>query len=469
MGDHVCRIGREDGPMTASSQPSAAGDSSAILIADVRARAAPVVAAVGFLLALQYAYVHFLAVTFNYLGYSSRSVAPEFFYPVVVGTGLLTLALPRSISRASDFMLWASYVLIFAPSITIAHYSTFIESSELARYDAVVASCFLLAVAFVRGAPQLRFYVIGDTRIPVVMIAGISIVTYGILFASTGFHIRLTSLTDVQQLRFGYRDLTQSGGGLIGYLLPPQAYVVNPVVICWGIYRRKPFLVLAGVFGQLILYSIGGHRVAILSPIAILAIYYAFRKQRLPKGALVLYGMLGLVLLQVALSSLNAMSQVTLMIQRLIVFPPPLVAATVGFFDHQSKAHWAYSFMSPFIHYQYSSTPNFLVGASLGNAQNSANSNLLGDGFANLGYPGMVLETVVFAILLWLLDITTARLPVPVVCCILILPAVAFANVSAFTAILTQGVLLAIVISALLPRDGWVGPIADEGVSAPTA
>ena len=418
------------------------------------------VGVVAYLLLVRYAYEHFLVASFSYLGYGLRDVAWVDYLLTLMFAGALALLLPARIDRPSDFMLWATFLFVSAPTMLAAHVTAFLDPSEALRFTLAVGLCTALATLLVRHGPIFDLTVRAHPRVAIVVLTLISTATFGYLAATTGLSIRLTGLTDVQSLRLQYRH--QAAGSVIGYLIPAQAYVVNPAIMAWGLYRRSPLAFPLGVFAQLVLYSVGGHRMAILSPIAVLALYLAFRHRRDLRGVQMVYGLVALVGAHVALASFGLASQFGLMVQRLVILPPALAVATVEFFREREKAYWAYSFLSQIIDYHYSTTPNFLVGAWLGSATSSANSNFIADGFSNLGYAGMLIEVLVFVALLWLLDAAMKGLPMPVVCSILVLPAIAFANVSAFTVILSQGVGLAILIGALLPREGWhvhgVGP-----------
>jgi hypothetical protein len=415
----------------------------------------PYVGAVVYVLLVHYSYVAYLAVTFDYLGFSSRPVDMAIYGLTVALAAALVAALPKQLKRPSDFMLWACYALVVAPTMTAVHYSTFLHTEEIPGFVLAVSVCFIFIATLTRGGPKFSLVVKADPPLGAYALILISMATYGYLFLTAGLQVRFVALADVQELRLAYRE--QAKSGIVGYLIPAQAYVVNPTVIAWGIYRRRGSMIVLGVFGQLLLYSVGGHRMAILSPIAILALVLVFRKRSLVHGRMLLYGPVVLIALHLALARMDVLGEVGLMIQRLIVFPAVLASATVEFFSHHEKAYWAHSFMSPFIEYPYNYTPNFLIGAWLGNPNNSVNVNFLADGYSNLGYTGMAIEAAVFVLSLWLLDATLDGLPMPIACSMLILPAIALANISAFTVILSQGVGVAMILGAVLPRTGWRG------------
>lgn len=443
------------GRLSPRSSPRKRAASAQLLKDDVAGKAPRFLGVLAYALLLHYAYVAFLSPTFNYLGFDARDVEIGYYALTLLAASLMSLLLPERFGRPSDFMLWACYLLVIVPTMTASHYVALLNRPEVPRFVTMIALCFLFAIVLVRRGPRFDLNVQADPRTAAGLVIAVSVGTYAYLWVTTGLQIRLTSLTEVQSLRFAYRD--QAEGSLIGYLIPLQAYVVNPTIMAWGLYRRKSPLVLVGIFGQLVLYSVGGHRMAILSPIAVLGIAFAFKRSSGLRGSVLLYGLTIITGLHVLVDAFFGQNQFGLMVQRLAMFPAALAAATVEFFQPREKAYWAYSFMSPFVDYPYQQTPNFLVGGWLGNPENSANANFLADGYANFGYVGMFIETMVFVVVLWLLDATMRGLPTPVVCSMLVLPAIAFANVNAFTVILSQGIGMAMILGAFLPRTGWTG------------
>ena len=147
-------------------------------------------------------------------------------------------------------------------------------------------------------------------------------------------------------------------------------------------------------------------------------------------------------------------------VDRLLLAPGYLTAAHVMVFQGKPKAEWGYSFMAPFVHYPYKDTPDFIVGrVFFGSAATSANANFFGDGYSNLGYPGMFIEALALVVILWLIDSAGRHLPLPVSALILLVPTLALVNSSVFTSLLTDGYLAAIVIMACLPPGGWGLPL----------
>jgi hypothetical protein len=109
--------------------------------------------------------------------------------------------------------------------------------------------------------------------------------------------------------------------------------------------------------------------------------------------------------------------------------------------------------------------PPDLVGAQFfGRSDTHANANWLADGYANFGYVGMILASLVLIGLLWAIDDATRGLPTGFACLFFVTLANSLTESAILTALLTDGFFAAIVLCALAPRDGWArnGPIVGD-------
>ncbi len=88
-----------------------------------------------------------------------------------------------------------------------------------------------------------------------------------------------------------------------------------------------------------------------------------------------------------------------------------------------------------------------------GSHDNNANVNLFGDGYENARYVGIALECLLLVLLLLVLDRASRGLRARLVLPIVLGPAFELTNSNVFTAMLTQGFILTIVVLAFAPRD----------------
>jgi hypothetical protein len=157
----------------------------------------------------------------------------------------------------------------------------------------------------------------------------------------------------------------------------------------------------------------------------------------------------------------------SLLVRRMIATPGLVTAGYVQVFDGIEKAHLSHSVLEGFVPspYPYHSEPADLVGALFfGRPDTHANANWLADGYANFGYVGMVLASLVLIALLWAIDDATRGLPVGFACLVFVMPVNALSESAILTTLLTDGFVVAIALCALAPRAGWArgGPVVGD-------
>ncbi|MDR6864136.1 hypothetical protein [Phycicoccus sp. 3266] len=421
-------------------------------------RPAPLIAL--YALILHWTYQHKIAPIFGYLG--SRYREPDTASYALAGLMvlLLSFALPRHMRRPSDFVLWMLYVMVAIPAILVPQYADIISKDRSLALAAVVTADFLLIAVLTRISPKVfRFRLLMRPSLLWAITVVISIGFYSYLSLTQGLHFSFAQdLSSVRDTRLDYRQQVAEQGALLGYLVRIQANAINPLFIIKGMYNRRWSLMAAGTVGQVLIYGLTGYKLTLLSVPALFAVAAMFRYSRQLSGSLVLWGVTASSILALAIDNVRggAILFTELFIDRLLLVPGTLTAAHVLVFDGAPKMQWSYSFMSPFLSNPYGTTPAFLVGAQFsGDAQVTANANFFADGFANLGWSGMTIESLVLVLLLWIADGASRHLPLKVTAPLLLVPTIALVNGSVFTSILTGGLGLVIALCAALSGDGW--------------
>jgi hypothetical protein len=401
---------------------------------------------------LQYAYVTQIAPEFTYLQYGYRT--PD---PLGVGVAIalavgLALMMPRRIAAPSHFIVWVLFIIAIVPSLVVPQWAPALPQREALEMALWVGACSALVVGL--GTRQLlRGFV---PRHPLrsatfwQIIAGLFIVLNAYALRTTGVNLTLPSLDNVYGVRGEFHGL-EAQHPQLGYAVPLLIGVINPAMMARGLWDRRPLWFVAGVLGQVYVYAVEGDKSALLSPIAIVAAFLLLWRGRRPAGASALVG--AAVLAVVAM----AVGVTSLLVRRFLITPGLVAAGFVQVFDEAPKAHLGYSVLRGFVQYPYQAEPPDLVGRLFfGDPTTHANTGWLGDGFANFGYPGMVGASLILVLLLWAIDDATKGLPLGFTCLFLLPLALGLCEAAILTAILTHGVLVAIVLCALAPRTGWL-------------
>ncbi|WP_256855705.1 hypothetical protein [Ornithinimicrobium cryptoxanthini] len=409
--------------------------------------------------ALRAVYRHRVAPFFDYQGLGYR--APE---PLEYGTALfvlltVALLLPRRIRVVSDFLVWMVFALAVAPSVLLAQYMPTLQPTQATVMGVVMGACMLLirwgaALDPVKTLPVRRI----DTGINFWgLLALVSALTYAVLVATNGLHVRFLSFDDVYSVRDEF-SLAASGSFVMAYLLPWQSNVINPLFMARGILARKWGTLTLGVGGQLLIYSSVGSKGDLFVIPVVVALALLFRYRTVILGRTILLAVTAACTLALALDQVtDSIVWSSLIVRRVMVVPGALTAAYVDVFSQLPKANFAE--VIPLIPDPYASEPMHpvhIVGLLfVGNADTAANVNLFGHGFLQYGYPGMVVESLVLIVMLWLANAATRGLPLPAACIVFFSQGIALISSSVFTTALSHGFGFAVLVCALAPVTGW--------------
>ncbi|WP_214365440.1 hypothetical protein [Pseudonocardia sp. H11422] len=417
-----------------------------------------VAAALVYVAVLHYIHQNHIAPTFSYLQYTYRYPDPLSYAFAIALVVVSATVLPRRISRPSHFIVWTLFTVAVVPSIVVPQYTEVLPVTRAAELAMWVTGSYLLVAVFgtrraLRGfLPRLQMtastFWIG---IAVLAAAG-----YAYILATVGLRLELPSLSDVYGVRAEFAG-EEASSALLSYLVPLLANVLNPIIMLRGLYAKRWPWIVVGIVGQMFIFSFTGYRTAILSPLALIAASVLFRRRARPSGAALLVAMTAVSAATVVMDWVTSSIEWTsLLVRRFLITPGLLTAGYVAVFSDIEKAHLAHSFLSPLFHYPHEVEPPLLVGAQFfGNEGTNANANLLADGFANFGYPGMVIACLALVVLLWVIDDAARGIPLAVSSLVFLMPTLALADSGVFTAMLTHGFLAAVLVCLCMPRLGW--------------
>lgn len=426
--------------------------------ADAGRRVSVLIGVVVLLIVIHVSYQYLVAPTYAYMRLTYTTPNMGVYAAMLILLLLIAAILPVRLARPADFLLWVVYLLVVIPSLTISLLAATLTSWYQLMLGCTVTISFTIAVLagrlptgwltrHLKPLPPRLFWVI---------VAGLTLVTYGMLAAGGHLRLALPGLADVYSVR-GNFDTSTSGNVLLAYLMPAQATVLNPLFMAVGIIRRKWWLAAGGTIAELLLYSAGGHKTVLFSVPAVLIVAVLYRKGRTPSGALFAWGVGAVVGLSALIDNiLNTPWLTSLFTRRLIDVPGQLTGAWIHVFEGQPKAHYAYSFLSSFLPYHYDVVPPFVVATRyFGNPNNNANANLFANGYANFGWFGIGMEAVMLAIVIALANAAARRTPLRGAVMLLAAPSVSLVNGSVFTALLSHGVAAVLLVLVFAPTSIW--------------
>ncbi len=429
------------------------GRGTAVRSSEGARRAGLLVIIGGFIVLLRLSYTQLIAPNYGYAGYAFVPPSMALEAAMVVLAMAPAWLLPLQLTRPSQYTLWFLYPVVVIPAILIPTYNATLPWLDLVALSVAILCCFMLLVwgtffplaQWPRLALPPSLFWTGTI--------GFVAMTLVVIHSIFGIPVSIPSLSQVYQRRTEFQDTVVANGTGVVYLSLWLANVINPLLMARGLTEGKWAWGFLGLAGQVVVFSIGGFKGVFLAPVLMVGIAILLVDGGSRFGlrfSLAFLGVAGLGLLLDPILPSNLIAG--LLVRRVIVTPGLLTGAYVQYFSTHPPAMLGYSVLHGLAENVYGRGPPQVIGDYLAPGQSLwANANFWADAFANFGYGGMFVFTLLLALVLWLYDSLAAGKRIGITVLILAMPTFSLTNSSLLTCLSTHGLGLALLVVALLP------------------
>jgi hypothetical protein len=368
-----------------------------------------------------------------------------------VMTALATLAVALYCERRTSPS--RVIVLVHLLAVIIPLQALVAAQFEFARpeFADTVAGAFIGAVVFAGVMPDVRVPPAGRLARSALGILAILLTcyVYAALLSHGGLGRLSFDLSTVYQVR---EEFIEDAAPFVGYFVPWQGYVLNPLLMLLGLRRRAPLVGGLGLALQLLLFGMTGYRAFLLIPLLVLGVYlFARRRQLLLLALAAVLGVIAAALLLYAW--LDQPIIPALLVDRVIVIPAEIHYWYYDFFGvgAQPTLQLSQSLLAALSVSHYTTPIPEVIGWKYMGSAASANVGLFGDAFANFGFAGCFIFALLFALLLKAVDAAGRRADTRVAVALVAMPAFQLVNSGLLTTLLTHGLALTIIVLWTLP------------------
>jgi len=397
--------------------------------------------------ALLWAYATIVVPEYGYEGFGLRW--PSALESAWLITMVLSpvLFLRSSSSRPSALVVWWLYLTVYIPAIIVPALSLSMPPGMLLQLQLTLLLCLGLLSWASSGCRLLRVrqMVVSPTLFWPVLVM-IWVICLAILIALGRFSSLVSNIAALFEganeydIRSKYAVLGQEVP-VLGYVTGQVSNAIDPFLMAFGLRYRRPTCLIAGIVGQVVVFSLTGFKGALAS-IAFLALLAGFvlRSRRsfgLTLASTLMVAVLGSTVIDRATNG----TWFTCMITRRTIMTPGML--TGFYFEHYSQIGpvgmgWHFSLLRD----ERMLTPANEIGfAYFGDPHVNANANLWAQGYADAGLTGMFLYTIITAFLIWLYDSIAAARDPTMALLLLAMPAANVSNTLPTTVLITHGAL----------------------------
>lgn len=354
--------------------------------------------------------------------------------------------MPKSVKKLSNIMVWLLILLSYIPMLTV-----FAFRDEVRIYMYGVTGFWILV------------FLLLHTPMPTVSLAPLKqarIIRYSIFICLTvivflmvykylgiSFNFDLSKVYDIRS------EQPLSAIPMGGYLIRWVARIINPIFFALFIIKRKWLLVGLIIFLQIWLFSVTGHKSQLFTLPFVLALMWIITRRNplaymgMGLVAIVLIGMLSYWLADSLMIS-------SLFTRRILLAQAKLSFYYYDFFSQNELVYLSASRLGFFLDYPYHLSPAHLIGeVYFGNPEMNANTGVVGNAFMDFGFTGLALYSILLVIILKLVDTCSRRIDFRVGIAAIAMLAMSLTNGALTSVFLTGGLLLALILLYLLPKE----------------
>lgn len=435
-------------------------------------------------LGLQVGYTSFISPILSFQGEIDLNPGADAWF---IGQSLAILPalfLPLNRQSVSALGVTLIYIVVYVPCATVALHIADFSANGYIVFLVWLALCLAVMSVIVRQdadpsneSENNRPRSERNTRHLILFSWGLLGLAAALeLYIISVFGLNLVLLADFFDLLYSVREgvydriYTERLGGTL-YVVFAQRDVILPLLFALGIYRRNWWIVLASILGQTGVGLATAQKGAFGLVAFQVAIYLAWSGVVLPRvsPAVRLVGAYAagvwLVLaLHVTTGDVNLLY---LTVRRALATNGVLTAYYYDYFSRADFVYYAQTLASLSGQQVWQTSYTYIIGSYMSPFANSANVNFWGDAYANLGYLGTLLVSVIFAVILLLVN-SFGKRGYPEFVAIAFVPCILnVCSTGLQTSMVTGGMWLMILLLGLLPRRDERRPAAAEPAGGP--
>ncbi|MBQ9189667.1 MAG: hypothetical protein IJ138_10110 [Clostridia bacterium] len=407
-------------------------------------------------LALDWSYQYVVYALYAYTGFESQSTSFSLLLSwslLLISTPLAWVAFDNAKEKLSYILLFLLYLMSFVPFTSMVGFGVI-------SIEHLICNCVFWLLLFCLtlcplGKPKRFLFlrseraILGETEIELLAILLMAVVLY---ISGRYTHFRLNfSLSNVYDLRAEASAFQLPT--ILSYLYA-WSQTVNAVLISYFMVKRRYGWAVFCVVVQLLSFGIDGSKTVLFLAIAAVAVGFLprlrLRNINVWLMAVLTVLTIGCILLYTMFSSIYPIS---LFVRRTLFLPVEIGRKYFDFFTTHTPDYYRQSFLRLFgAQSPYETLPRMIAHVYY-NVESHMNNGLLSDAVANLGYIGVFIGPMIYAVVFRALDLVSERVDPRIHITVAVYSTVMMINSFLFPILLTHGLFVTILLLLLIGQE----------------
>lgn len=410
-----------------------------------------------------FTYIKMIAPAYDYWGLTHNPTPWSYLAISWVVCIIPSFWMRLKIIRPSQILFLIQYYVIYIPACFILYNTSkpcLLPDDALNLVLLMFAGLSIIQLVYHLPLVSSRHVEINSSLFWTVLISTMALlISYVVI--SFGGNFRLANLEEIYSVRSALAEAVEGRGTRFGFYA--QMWLAGfffPFCAAVGFEARRRWLLVLVAVGYLLLFGIGGSKTTLFSfvyfPAIVLWLKYT-KRYSIPIFTLGLSSLLSLGILIDAVGFTNiAYWYVAVVNFRTFSIPAQLIAQFYDFFQNNPLTYMSHvSGVNLLIQYPYDMDISRLIGLNYYGAPVGSNAGFwAADGLTGFGPPGIIIMSLVCAILFWIFDSISGRCKPNFVIISLIFIATSFGNISLFTIVVSGGLGLLLITLFFMPKKG---------------
>ena len=405
--------------------------------------------------ALAWLYSHVVHPKYEYMGFESNVTIYWFLLGWIVLGVLAYLCkgfyfnINENVSCEIIFLLFLTCGIPFSVMVGHGCFSIWFVACNLFYWTILIMAYKVLTKHLKVSVPTISIGVhqLGKLELNIIIIGALIVIVY---ISGKYAHFRLiTNLFSVYEYREEAASYTLPK--IIVYIFS-WTRAINTLLIPVLFKRKKYIGVTACFLAQILSFSIDGSKAVLFYTLCALGICFIPKMNiRKINSNIIELLFLALLFMTVVYLLFNNYTLISLFVRRVMFLPVKLESCYFDYFSNHQPDYYRGSFLRFFgFKSLYSQLPT-IIGKEYFNAPNmGANNGLISDAMANLGYLGICVQPIFYAVILRILDEVSNRCSVLVCLVIALYICMLWVNTFLFTSLLTHGIIIIILLLVII-------------------
>lgn len=348
--------------------------------------------------------------------------------------------IPKGSSKVSSYIMQFQYLTIFIPMISLYSLE---NQSRLYIYE--VVSIFIFINIFLKQNVHLRLKTLNVNKRSLMFFIYISIAITILGLLKSGLIPNLKSF-DFAQIYSIRANIKLEG--LIAYMIGIITRIINPFLICVSYKEKEYKKTIYTIIIQLLIYSMYPQKSILFSLGLVFLMIFIINKNNFFIKFIWLLNLMIIISVLVYIMFENDMF-ISLFIRRVLFVPANIQFDYYDFFSNNQYLYMSNNTIGNIMNIQYPyhmPIENLIASIYYNQPNMRANTCYIAESYAQLGYLGMMIYSLIFVIINNILDWISVKIDKVIVLPTIVFSIYALNDTSLLTTLLTHGLFPGIII-----------------------